>query len=89
MQIVTALLGCYAGIFGLVKLKSAMSAKPPVPSAPAAAVATTGGTTSKWGFEPPTMDTFDAWSANDENWKKWEAFMDNSKLLEQWAASIE
>merc|ERR1719453_2821747 len=87
-QIVVAVLGCYAGVFGLVKLKGALSAKPPVPAAPVAAAAApaVAGSTSKWGFEPPTLETFDAWGANDENWKKWEAFMDNDKLLDQWAS---
>ena len=37
-QIVIAILGTYAGFFGLFKLKSAFSAKPPVPT-PAPVVA--------------------------------------------------
>ena len=73
-QIVVAILGCYAGVFGLVKLKSAFSAKKPVPTPAVAAPAAVavGGTASKWGFEPPTLDTFDEWEKNEENWKKWE-----------------
>ena len=35
---------------------------------------------SKFGFEAPTLDTFDAWSENAENWKKWEEFMSGPKL---------
>jgi len=87
-QIVVAVLSCYAGLFGLVKLKSAFSKKPVPAAAPVvAAAATSSGTTSKWGFEPPTLETFDTWSENEENWKKWEAFMD-SPLLEKWAAEL-
>ena len=78
-QIVCAVIGVYAAIIGVVKIKSAMGAKKPVPKAaaapaPAPAVAAAG---SKWGFETPTLETFDTWSANAENWKKWEAFMDS------------
>ena len=83
-----AILGCYAGVFGLVKLKSALSAKPPVPAAPVAVASSSSGAGSKWGFEPPTIDTFDAWSENEANWAKWEKFMD-SPLLEKWANSLE
>ena len=86
-----AVVGVYASLFGLYKIKSALSAKPPVPvvEAVAAAPVVSGGAASKWGFEPPTLDTFDAWGENDANWKKWEAFMDNSTLLEKWAATLE
>ena len=72
-QIVIAIVGTYASLFGLYKVKSAFSAKPPVPkAAPVAVAAASSGSTSKWGFEPPTLDTFDEWEKNDENWKKWE-----------------
>ena len=88
-QIVVAILGCYAGVFGLVKLKGALSGKKPVPvAAAAAAPSTTSGSTSKWGFEPPTIETFDTWEQNADNWKKWEAFMSNDKLVDQWAATL-
>jgi len=84
-----AVLGCYAGVFGLVKLKGALSAKPPVPAAPVAAAAPAGtGAASKWGFEPPTIDTFDAWSANDQNWAAWEKFMSNDDLVNKWASEL-
>ena len=84
-----AIVSTYAGLFGLFKLKSAFSAKPPVPTPVAAApVVASSGATSKWGFEPPTLETFDAWGENDENWKKWEDFM-ASPLLEKWADSLE
>mmetsp|Transcript_27516 Transcript_27516/g.45832 ORF Transcript_27516/g.45832 Transcript_27516/m.45832 type:complete len:105 (+) Transcript_27516:55-369(+) len=77
-HIVLAVLGCYAGIFGLYKINK-MLTKKPVPAAlePVAPVVSTGGSgANQWGFEFPTLETFDAWSANAENWKKWEAFMD-------------
>ena len=87
------MLGCYAGVFGLVKLKSALSAKPPVPKAAAVAAPITGGAASKWGFEPPRdADDFDRWSANEENWKAWEKFMDGTGPnggVEEWAKSLE
>ena len=68
-----AVVGCYASLFGLVKLKGALSAKPPVPEAkPVAAPVVSSGSASKWGFEPPTLENFDEWGANEENWKKWE-----------------
>jgi len=88
-QIVVAILGTYAGIFGLVKLKSAFSAKKPVPTPAVAAPAAVavGGTASKWGFEPPTLDTFDEWEKNEENWKKWEAFI-SGPLLEKWCDTL-
>ena len=47
-----AMIGVYASFFGLFKLKSAFSAKPPVPKAAAPVVAAAGGSASKWGFEP-------------------------------------
>ena len=64
-----AVVGVYASLFGLYKIKSALSAKPPVPvvEAVAAAPVVSGGAASKWGFEPPTLETFDAWGANEEN----------------------
>ena len=84
-----AVVGTYAGLFGFFKLKSAFSAKPPVPAAPVAAAApAAGGSASKWGFEPPTLDNFDAWGENADNWKKWEDFM-SGPLLDKWAESLE
>ena len=88
-QIVVAVVSCYAGLFGLYKIKSALSAKPPIPAvkaAPVAAVASSS--TSKWGFEPPTLETFDEWEKNDDNWKKWEEFM-SGPMLEKWCDSLE
>ena len=41
----------------------------------------------KWGFETPTLENFDAWSANADNWKKWEAFMDGDGV-NKWAESL-
>jgi len=85
---VAAILSTYAGIFGLVKLKGAMSAKKPIPAvAVAAAAPVATGATSKWGFEPPTLETFDAWSENEENWNKWEAFM-SGPLLDKWCDTL-
>ena len=72
----------------MVKLKGALSAKPPVPkAAPVVVAAASSGTTSKWGFEPPTLETFDDWEKNEENWKKWEAFLDGP-LLEEWCKTL-
>jgi hypothetical protein len=84
---VVAVVSCYAGLFGLFKLKSAFSAKAPVPKAKVEAAAPAGGSASKWGFEPPTLENFDAWGDNEQNWKKWESFMDGP-LLEKWAAEL-
>lgn len=87
-QIVIAIVSCYAGLFGLFKLKSALSAKPPVPAAPvAAAPVVSTGAGSKWGFEPPTLETFDEWEKNEENWKKWEEFV-SGPLLDKWTATL-
>ena len=87
------MLGFYASIFGLVKIKSALSAKPPVPKAAAITAPLTGGATSKWGFEPPRdADDFDRWSQNEENWKAWEKFMDGSGPnggVEEWCKTLE
>lgn len=83
-----AVVGCYASIFGLYKLSSAFSAKKPVPAAPiSAAPAISTGAASKWGFEPPTLETFDEWGANEENWKKWEEFSARRRLpgVHPWA----
>jgi len=44
----------------------------PVAAVPAAASAGA----LKWGFEMPTLENFDTWSENAENWKLWEAFME-------------
>jgi len=85
-QIVVAILGCYAGVFGLVKLKGAMSAKPPVPAAPVA-VAAAATSVGRWGFTPPTIDTFDEWEKNEDNWTKWETFM-SGPLLDQWCNEL-
>ena len=84
-----AVVGVYASLFGLYKIKSALSAKPPVPvvEAVAAAPVVSGGAASKWGFEPPTLDNFDAWGENADNWKKWEAFMDGDGV-NKWAESL-
>ena len=55
------MIGIYASIFGLYKVKSAFSAKPPIPAAKAAApVVAAAGSGSKWGFEtvssaPPNL----------------------------------
>ena len=89
MQIVAAMIGFYASIFGVVKIKSAFSKKPEPPKPAPVAAAATSAVGSKWGFETPTLDTFDEWSNNAANWEKWEAFMSNTTLLEQWCAEIE
>jgi len=86
-QIVAAILGTYAGIFGLVKLKGALSAKKPVPAPVVAAAPAATGSASKWGFEPPTLETFDAWSENEANWQKWETFM-SGPLLDKYIETI-
>ena len=45
-----------------------------------ATVANATGNASKFGFEPPTLETFDAWSENNDNWAKWEEFISSPKL---------
>ena len=87
-QIVLAVIGAYAGIIGLVKLKMSLSKKPAPKAAPAAAAAPVAvASAGKWGFETPTLENFDAWSANADNWKKWEAFMDGDGV-NKWAESL-
>ena len=76
------MVGFYLSLYGVVKI-SKMGGKKPEPekAAPVVATATaTGGSVGKFGFEPPTLDTFDAWSENAENWKKWEEFISGPKL---------
>jgi len=86
-QIVVAIVSVYASFYGLFKIKSAFSAKPLPVAAPIAAPVSSG-TGSRWGFEPPTLDTFDAWEKNPDNWAKWESFLDSPKL-EEWCNTLE
>jgi len=80
-HIVLAVLGMYGGIYGLVRLKSALSAKPVPAAAPVvAAAASTGPAASKYGYEFPTIENFDTWSNNADNWAKWEEFMSSPKF---------
>jgi len=51
------------------------------------AAAAASGSSSKWGFEPPTLETFDEWEKNESNWKKWEDFM-SGPLLEKWCETL-
>lgn len=78
------MVGFYVALYGAVKVVKMATAGPapePEKSPLAAAVATaTSGNVGKFGFEPPTLDSFDAWSENDENWKKWEEFISSPKL---------
>ena len=81
-------MGTYLGIFGIFKIKSALTAKPPPPPAPVvAAAAPSGSSSSRWGFEPPTLDNFNTWEANPDNWAKWEAFVNGPKL-EEWCNTL-
>merc|ERR1712039_806843 len=85
-HIVLAVLGLYASVIGLVKIKSALSKKPVPEAKPAAVVTATAGTAeSKWGFEFPTLENFDAWGENEDNWKKWETFMEGK--FDEWLVS--
>lgn len=77
----------YASLFGLYKIKSAFSKKPEVPVVAAPVATSSSSGTGKWGFEPPTLDTFDAWEKVPENWTKWESFLDSPKL-DEWANSL-
>ena len=87
-QIVVAVVSVYAGLFGLFKLKSALSGKPKeVPKAAVAAPTTTDASGSKWGFVPPTIDTFDEWEKNQANWDAWEKFV-SGPLLDKWCDTI-
>ena len=82
-QIVVAMVGFYVALYGVVKVVKMAGGKAPEPekSPLAAAVANaTGGSVGKFGFEPPTLDSFDAWSENADNWKKWEEFISGPKL---------
>ena len=81
LQIVAAMVGFYVSLYGVVKVVKMAGGKAPEPEkAPVVATATAGGSSSKFGFEPPTLETFDAWSENAENWKKWEEFMSGPKF---------
>ena len=42
----------------------------------------------EWADILMTLETIDTWAENEENWKKWEAFMDGP-LLEKWCESLE
>jgi len=86
-QIVVAVVSVYASLFGLYKIKSAFSKKPEVPVVAAPVATSSSSGTGKWGFEPPTLDTFDAWEKVPENWTKWESFLDSPKL-DEWANSL-
>ena len=87
-QIVLSIICCYATLIGGFKIKSMMSAKTPVPAVPVAAPtpSAAAGKELRWGFEPPTMENFDVWGENADNWKKWEAFMDGK--VEEWANEL-
>ena len=77
------MVGFYVALYGVVKVVKMAGGKAPEPekSPLAAAVANaTGGSVGKFGFEPPTLDSFDAWSENADNWKKWEEFISGPKL---------
>ena len=76
------MVGVYFGTFLVFKGVKAATASPPAPAPPpvVATASATGGASSKFGFEPPTLDTFDAWSENADNWAKWEAFMAGPKF---------
>ena len=83
-QIVAAMVGFYVSLYGVVKIVKMASGSPepePVKSPLATAVANaTTGNVGKFGFEPPTLETFDAWSENNDNWAKWEEFISSPKL---------
>jgi len=81
-QIVLAVIGCYAGIYGLVRIRG-MLTKKPVPAAPAPGAVTTTLAVgdNKYGFEFPTAENFDEWEKNDANWAAWEKFMDSGKFV--------
>ena len=83
-HIVLAVLGVYAGAFGLFKLKSALTSKP-VP-APAAAAAPSTSAIGADGFVWPTEATFDEWEKHPKNWAKFEEWV-NSPAFDTWAES--
>ena len=84
MQIVLAVLGMYAGFFGLYKIKSALSAKPvPAPAKPLSATAASASS-SPYGFTFPTEENFDEWDKNPANWAAFESWV-NSPKFDQWA----
>ena len=88
--IVLAVLGSWCTVGGVAKLAlgGGKKAAPAAKVAEAAAVSS-GASTSKWGFEPPTLDNFDTWEQNAANWDKWETFMANDALVEQWCDTVE
>lgn len=79
-QIVAAMVGVYFSLFMVSKLARMGGSKKPEPVPVVATASALVGSTSKFGFEPPSIETFDAWSENAENWKKWEEFMSGPKL---------
>jgi len=101
-HIVLAILGLYATVYGMVKIKGMLTSKPvPKKEAPKALASKMSGlgvsfevkggegasvTSAKWGFEFPTTENFDEWEKNEENWKAWEAWVDSPKF-EEWANS--
>ena len=77
------MVGFYVSLYGVVKIVKMASGSPPpepVKTPLATAVANATGNVSKFGFEPPTLETFDAWSENNDNWAKWEKFISSPKL---------
>ena len=87
-QIVTALVGCYVGIYGLVRIKSMMSGPSKVPAPAAAAAAPAAAGSGKYGWAPlNSVDELDAWTANATNMKTFEAFVSdpkNDKEISSW-----
>jgi len=80
-QIVLAVIGMYASIYALVRVRMILNKKPlpePVVSFPSPSGE---GGASKWGFEFPTVENFDAWADNEANWAAWEKFMDGPKFV--------
>jgi len=81
-RIVLAVIGCYAGIYGIVRIRSMLTKKPVPAAKPAVATSTITVGENKYGFEFPTMENFDEWEKNEANWAAWEKFMDSGKFDE-------
>jgi hypothetical protein len=84
-------MGNYAALWAAFKINSSSSAataKAAPVLAAAAPVEVVAAGTHKYGFETPTMDTFDKWAEKPENWKNFESFVSDPSRFQKWVDNI-
>jgi len=84
-QAVFGIWGMVIGTVNFFRLRGALQ-PPPLKAKEAPAPASHGK--HRWGFEMPTMATFDAWAAKEQNWKHLDEFLNDSKRLGEWEKSL-